>query len=199
MKVKKEEEATKEKSLCPSSLIGSWLVKPWVKEQLDQNYIGNSTCHLSPTSCLKWGHSVGQCSGRMTQNDLPLHRGSCPRWQRPHLQKKKESNTYDNHKMYKYCFRNTINVGLSIHDANSPVRGSFMGRQAVHWFWCGSYLSMLDRCDTPLCPPTTNMKPSMTPTPKLILLSAMGATISQASLLGSYRSTLGNEDTEILT
>lgn len=72
----------------------------------------------------------------------------------------------------------------------SPVRGSFMGRQAVHWFWCGSYLSMLDRCDTPLCPPTTNMKPSMTPTPKLILLSAMGATISQASLLGSYRSTL---------
>lgn len=58
---------------------------------------------------------------------------------------------------------------------------------------------MLDRCDTPLCPPTTNMKPSMTPTPKLILLSAMGATISQASLLGSYRSTLCGVDTVDLT
>lgn len=83
--------------------------------------------------------------------------------------------------------------------ANSPVRGSFMGRQAVHWFWCGSYLSMLDRCDTPLWPPTTYMKPSMTPTPKLILLSAMGATISQASLLVSYRSTLCEADTVLLT
>lgn len=79
------------------------------------------------------------------------------------------------------------------------MRGSFIGRQAVHWFWCGSYLSMLERCDTPLCPPTTNMKPSMTPTPKLILLSAMGATISQASLLGSYRSTLCGADTAGLT
>lgn len=58
---------------------------------------------------------------------------------------------------------------------------------------------MLERCDTPLCPPTTNMKPSMTPTPKLILLSAMGATISQASLLGSYRSTLCGADTAGLT
>lgn len=57
---------------------------------------------------------------------------------------------------------------------------------------------MLERCETPLCPPTTNMKPSMTPTPKLILLSAMGATISQASLLGSYRSTLCGADEERL-
>lgn len=76
------------------------------------------------------------------------------------------------------------------------MRGSFIGRHVVHWFWWGSNLSMLDRCDTPLWPPTTKMKPSMTPTPKLILLSAMGATISQASLLGSYRSTLGTQQNE---
>jgi len=76
----------KETSLCPSSLNGSSLAGPWVKGQSGQSCIGNTSCRSSPTSCLRWGHSAGQCSGRMTRSDLPPHRGSCQRWQSPHLQ-----------------------------------------------------------------------------------------------------------------
>lgn len=47
------EDNKKETSLCLSSLIGSKLAGPWVKGQSDQSCNGNTSCHWSPTSCLR--------------------------------------------------------------------------------------------------------------------------------------------------
>lgn len=75
------------KQLCVKTcLIGSLRVGPWVKEPSDQSYSDNTSCHSSPTSCLRLGRIAEQCSNTMTQSDRPPHRGSYPRWQSRHLQ-----------------------------------------------------------------------------------------------------------------
>lgn len=84
-----ERRQQKEKYLCGLRfLIGSQRAEPLVKGQSGQSCIGSTSCHSSPTSCLRQGRSAGQCSGRTTRSDLPPRRGSCPQWQSPHLQGK---------------------------------------------------------------------------------------------------------------